>query len=128
MRVVAIEAFRFFYNHVPVDVAKGDVIDSDAAVFLLTAGASVRPDDDDAQTEYERLDLVRGEMVLGDQATADDAGGALNVEANATVVLTWVGEDPERAAEALDAELAKDRPRSTLVKQLEKLAGKTPEA
>lgn len=33
-------------------------------------------------------------------------------------VLTWVGDDPERAQKALDAELENDKPRKGLVEQL----------
>lgn len=47
----------------------------------------------------------------------------LNIDGTAQDVLAWVGDDPDRAGEALAAEQAKDKPRSTLVKQLEKLAG-----
>lgn len=43
-------------------------------------------------------------------------------DGSAEVVLAWVGEDKERAARALAAEQARDKPRSTLVGQLEKLA------
>lgn len=42
--------------------------------------------------------------------------------ATAAQVLAWVGEDRERAAEALAAEEARDKPRSTLVRDLTKLA------
>lgn len=35
-------------------------------------------------------------------------------------VLTWVGDDPARAQQAYDAELASDSPRSTLLAELEK--------
>lgn len=38
-------------------------------------------------------------------------------------VLTWVGEDAERARQALTVETERDRPRSTLVERLQKLAG-----
>lgn len=118
MRVVAIEAFRFFYNHVPVDVAKGDVIDSDAAVYLLNAGAQVRPDDEDAEALAAELATPEG----GSQDTQPGPPAELDIDANAADVLAWVGDDPERAEEALASEQAKDKPRSTLVKQLEKLA------
>jgi hypothetical protein len=37
-------------------------------------------------------------------------------------VMAWVGTDPARARQALDAENAKPSPRSTLVSQLEPLA------
>jgi hypothetical protein len=38
------------------------------------------------------------------------------------VVLGWVGDDPERAARALDVEEAADKPRKTLLAALEALA------
>jgi len=38
-------------------------------------------------------------------------------------VLAWVGEDRDRATRALQAEQGRDKPRSTLSAQLEKLAG-----
>lgn len=36
-------------------------------------------------------------------------------------ILEWVGEDPERAADALDAERLRDKPRSTLIASLEEI-------
>lgn len=44
-------------------------------------------------------------------------------DGSATDVLTWVGEDKDRAARALAIENAKDKPRSTLVASLEKVQG-----
>lgn len=44
-------------------------------------------------------------------------------DGNAKEVLDWVGEDRDRAAAALVAEATRDKPRSTLVAALEKLAG-----
>lgn len=41
----------------------------------------------------------------------------------ANEVLAWVGDDSERAVLALTVEQAKEKPRSTLVDQLAKLAG-----
>lgn len=38
-------------------------------------------------------------------------------------VLTWVGDNPDRAAAALAAEQASTKPRTTLIDQLTKLAG-----
>lgn len=43
-------------------------------------------------------------------------------EGSIAAVLEWVGDDADKAARALDAELAKDAPRSTLVAALEKFA------
>lgn len=38
-------------------------------------------------------------------------------------IMAWVGEDKERAQRALDAENANDKPRKTLVADLEALLG-----
>lgn len=40
-------------------------------------------------------------------------------EGSIAKVLDWVGDDPDRAQEALDVERESDNPRSTLVAQLE---------
>jgi len=44
-------------------------------------------------------------------------------DGTAAEVLEWVGDDPDRAAAALKAEGERDKPRTTLVSALEKLAG-----
>jgi hypothetical protein len=38
-------------------------------------------------------------------------------------VLAWVGDDPDRARHALDAEHGREQPRSTVVRPLEQLLG-----
>jgi len=45
------------------------------------------------------------------------------VEGTIDDLIKWVGDDPERARQALDAEQAKDKPRSTVVKRLVVLTG-----
>ncbi|MEU9149208.1 hypothetical protein AB0D59_01310 [Streptomyces sp. NPDC048417] len=137
MRVVANEAFTFFYNHVPINVAEGEPIDSDVAVFLLNTRAAVRPDDEDAQALAEELGLnvtddgQEQEPNLppppppgtGDPNVPDPPQtNQLDIDASVKVVLAWVGTDPARAAQALELEQAKPEPRSTLVTQLEKTA------
>lgn len=44
-------------------------------------------------------------------------------DGTAEKILDWVGDDPDRLARALAAERAAAKPRTTLVDQLEKLAG-----
>jgi hypothetical protein len=44
-------------------------------------------------------------------------------DGTAKEVLEWVGDDSDRAVAALDAEEARDQPRSTLVTALEKVVG-----
>lgn len=57
-----------------------------------------------------------------DPAATRGGDTELDIDAPISDVLAWVGDDTKRAAEALGQEQAKDTPRSTLVKQLEKLA------
>lgn len=111
MRVKALEALSLYYNYGIATLAEGEEVKGGLALHLLETGANVEPLDGDARA-YGRDPAA--------EAPAPPTG--LDIEATAADVLAWVGEDPERAGEALDAELAKDKPRSTLVKQLEKLA------
>lgn len=59
------------------------------------------------------------EFVLEPDPQPVDDQAAL--EGTVADVLDWVGDDPVRAQAALDAEKAKDAPRSTLMASLEKL-------
>jgi hypothetical protein len=70
------------------------------------------------------------EVLEGDPepAVPGDPPAELDIDAKADAILAWVGDDSERAAAALAAEQAKGKPRSTLVKQLAKLADAGPEA
>jgi hypothetical protein len=130
MRVIANEAFRFFYNHVPINVTEGEAIDSDVAVFLLTTRAAVRPDDEDAETLAAELGLDVTDDDQEQEPTTPPGGNGtpptqpdeLDIEASVADVLKWVGEDTERAAEALRQEQEKAKPRTTLVTHLTKIA------
>lgn len=114
MRVVVTEAFRAYLNMQPEDLAKGQEVKGSAAAYLLEAGAPVEPIDDEARDHLEAAEAS--------EETEPEPPAELDIDATAADVLAWVGEDTDRAAEALEAELAKDKPRSTLVKSLEKLA------
>ncbi|MFD5509020.1 hypothetical protein ACFWIB_14755 [Streptomyces sp. NPDC127051] len=108
MRVKALEGLSLYYNYGITTLEEGEEVKGGLALHLLETGANVEPLDANAKA-------------FGQEPAAVDA--ELDIEATAADILAWVGEDSERAAEALAAELAKDKPRSTLVKQLEKLAG-----
>lgn len=112
MRVKALEALSLYYNYGIVTVGAGEEVKGGLALRLLETGASVEPLDGDAK--------AFGQAPAAEDPAAEAA--ELDIDATAADILAWVGEDSERAAEALEAELAKDKPRSTLVKQLEKLA------
>jgi len=118
MRVKVLEASRPYYNYGIVNLAEGEEVKGGLALFLLETGANVEPVDDDAKAWRPADPGEPEEAEEGDDAPPEE----LDIDATAAEVLAWVGDDPERAAEALEAERAKDKPRSTLVKSLEKLA------
>lgn len=118
MRVKALEAFSPYYNYGLVPLAEGEEVSGGLALYLLETGSAVKPLDDDAKAWRP----------VGHQEPEPETPAELDIEASAAAVLAWVGDDPERAKEALDAEQAKDKPRSTLVKQLEKTAAVEPAA
>lgn len=77
----------------------GDEIPEDLAVQLVRRGG-----------------LVEGIDGPGDaEASSEDLG---DIPENIADIMKWVGDDPDRMQAALDAELAKDKPRSTLVDSL----------
>lgn len=118
MRVKVTEAGRAYYNYGIVEFAKGDEMSGGFALHLLETGTDVEPVDEAA----EEWLAAQGAPPVAEQES-DKPPTGLDVDATAADVLTWVGDDPERAAEALVAEQESDKPRSTLVKQLEKLVG-----
>lgn len=110
MRVRVDENIKLFQGHVPVRLAAGQEVSGELAALLLER----------APKKVTRLDADPEEGGGGDGSKEPPA--SLADASTATEVLAWVGEDQERAAEALAAEEAADKPRSTLVKQLKKLA------
>lgn len=113
MRVKVLEDIAPYFNYGITPLSAGEEVAGDLAAYLASTRSPVEPLDSEARALFE------GDAPAADSELAD---GELNIEATAADVLDWVGDDPERAAEALAAEQAKDKPRSTLVKQLEKLA------
>lgn len=90
------------YWHGVQELAEGQIVPSgEFADHLLATGAPVEPLDTEPAVDLD-----------GDGVP----DGAVNA------VLAWVGEDPGRAAQALDAEQAKgEAARATLVAKLSKL-------
>lgn len=115
MRVVVTEAFRAYLNMQPETFAEGQELKGSTAAYFLEVGAAVEPIDGEARDHLAGLGAPDGPV-------EQEPPAELDIEASAAVVLSWVGEDRERAAAALEAEQAKEKPRSTLVKALEKLA------
>lgn len=126
MRVVATEQFKTYYGMVCIDVAKDAEAEGDFAVFLAEGGAPVRILEDDRPKHDESATVMQEPEVddgpSDENGEADEDGDAPGAEATSADVVAWVGEDPERAAQALEAEQAREKPRSTLSKQLTRIA------
>lgn len=71
-----------------------------------------------AEEQGEQLEAEPDEE---DAAAASASAGGEVPDGSADDVLTWVGEDLERAAEALAVEENREHPRSTLIAKLRKL-------
>ncbi|MFD8577152.1 hypothetical protein ACFV1H_17700 [Streptomyces virginiae] len=123
MRVKALEELSLYYNYGITRLAESEEVKGGLALYLLETGANVEPLDDDAAAYGQQPEPAEEESESqGPEEAADEADGAVDIDGTATEILEWVDGDEERAAEALALELAKDKPRSTLVKHLERLA------
>ncbi|WP_405925415.1 hypothetical protein [Streptomyces sp. NBC_00035] len=117
MRCVVNENFTVFHGHSPVKLEAGQVVSGSLAQLLLRSAAKkVTAIEDEAPAAED------GDPEVPPPPPPPGPDAELDIEAPISDVLAWVGEDPGRAAEALGQEQAKGAPRSTLVKQLEKLA------
>lgn len=74
------------------------------------------PETDDGPVA-EELDAVIGQLVDDGLVTETPADGV--PEGTVEEVLAWIGDDPERALAALDAENARRPTRKSLIKRLE---------
>lgn len=97
------EAFSTYWNHMVHSFREGDV---------LPGG------------EFANHLLATGSPVVEETASTPDVTGDGVPDGTAVDVLGWVGDDSVRAAQALEAEQKRDKPRSTLAANLQKLAGK----
>jgi hypothetical protein len=95
---------RVYYNHSVESLVTGQEIPAgEFADYLLAGGAPV-----------EAIEAT-------DAPPVGDLDGDTVPDGAAAEVLTWVGDDPTRAATALTAEQQRERPRTTLITALEKL-------
>jgi len=115
MRAKVLESITPYWNYGIHPLVKGEEVSGDLAAYLVSTHSPVEPLDDEARALLEP-----------EQDAPKEPPAELDIDGTAADVLAWVGEDRERAAVALAAEQAKDKPRSTLVKQLEKLASADP--
>ncbi|MFI6594991.1 hypothetical protein ACIBHX_02015 [Nonomuraea sp. NPDC050536] len=113
MTVVATADFTTYLGMVCFSFKQGQEIDGALADQLVAQDAPVRPltaaSDPGTGSEPEQTD-PEGEQ-----------GEVLNIEGTAKQVLAWVGDDPERARQAAEAEAARGKPRSTLLARLDEI-------
>lgn len=122
MRVRVNEKIKIFHGHVPVELEKGQEVTGSLAALLAARAPKKVTLLDAPEPETEEDDGQEQDEPPADSDGPADVVDEFDPDATAAAVLDWVDEDPGRAATALAAEQTKDRPRSTLVKQLEKLA------
>lgn len=120
MRVVATESFKTYFQMVCIDVNQGDELEGDFADFLVAGGAPVEPA---GAAEAPEPAAPPADDPPDNPPAGEEPGGELDISGTAADVLEWVGDDPQRAAEARAAESAKDKPRSTLLQKLDAISG-----
>jgi hypothetical protein len=116
MRVSILKDTKAYWEYAVREFKKGEELLGDLARHLLdnTPEGTVEVLERDPEPEVvEAPAPVEGE----DPDEVPDADGP-PVDGTIDVLMTWVGEDPERAARALVAEQAKDKPRATVIKRL----------
>lgn len=99
------------------------LIRANADLADLARGEEVEVDYDQRTRQREANGLVTVLAPVGEEAPAPrtDSLNAAQIVANSTVadVVEWVGDNPDRALAARDAERARQAPRSTLLSQLD---------
>lgn len=115
MRVRVLKEFTAYWNYSVTQFTEGAEADGELARHLADNApeGSVEVTEADPEPEPakepEPVEPVQEDGEPPVDGTIDD-------------LMAWVQDDPERAAQALAAEQAKDKPRSTVVKRLTTLA------
>lgn len=125
MRVRVLKTVSGFWNWGIQTWEPGEEAIGDLARHLLdnSPEGSVEVLEADAEPEKAEEPDAGAEDNADDGAQAEDDGDGPPVDGTIDQLMAWVGDDPDRAAVALTAEQAKDKPRSTVVKRLAALAG-----
>jgi hypothetical protein len=118
LRVRVTENMSVYWNYQPISLAEGEEVSGEAAIYLARTGAPVEIIEGELPDEPATLDVEGGEPT----------GGPHLLPGNTIAeVMSWVNDDPDRARQVLEVELAREKPRATLVAKLEPLADKTDE-
>ncbi|MFJ3793895.1 hypothetical protein [Kitasatospora sp. NPDC090091] len=131
MRVRATADTRTYFNYQIHELREGAEVDGELAAHLWTTRAPVEIVDGEPPAPAEPPADPEPGSDSGDGNPGDtgaDGGGPDGeppVDGTIEALMTWVGDDPDRAAAALAAEQAKDNPRATAVKRLAAVADTT---
>lgn len=116
MRVRADRDFRTYVGGVLLRASAGSVWEGAAARAMLETRCPVSQlDEPEAPAVEPEAD---GEPEEAQSAAEPEAPAEEVPDGNVGDLLDWVDGDPDRAKRALEAERAREHPRSTLVKQL----------
>lgn len=116
MRVRVVERTRAYWEYAVREFEKGEELLGDLARHLLANTPEGTVEVLEADPEPEAVQEP-APVEVEEQEEGPDPDGP-PVDGTVDVLMAWVGEDPERAARALAAEQAKDKPRSTAIKLL----------
>lgn len=113
MRVRVVERTKAYWEYAVREFDKGEELLGDLARHLLANS----PDGTVEVLEPDPEPEVPEPVAPVEDA---DPGGGDAPPADGTVgdLMAWIGDDPDRAAAALAAEQAKDKPRATVIKRL----------
>ncbi|WP_405883665.1 hypothetical protein OG747_36785 [Streptomyces sp. NBC_01384] len=119
MRVRMLKAARAYWNYAVQEFKEGEEYFGDLARHLADNApvGSVKVMEADPEPEPE----PEAPAASPDPESAD-VGDGPPVDGTIDALMAWVNDDPVRAAQALVAEQAKDKPRSTVVKRLSAMA------
>lgn len=118
MRVRVLKQFTAYWNYAVTQFNVDAEADGDLARHL----ADNAPEGAVEITEADPEPKVVPESPKEPEKPADPGGDGPPVDGTIDDLMAWVDGDRERAAQALEAEQAKDKPRSTVVKRLTALA------
>jgi hypothetical protein len=114
MRVRVLQPTRSYWNYEVREFGEGDELEGDLARHL----AANAPEGAVKVTEADPEPEPEPEAPAEPPEVPNPGGNEPPVDGTIDDLMAWVNDDPERAAAALAAEQAKDKPRSTVVKRL----------
>ncbi|MFF7191773.1 hypothetical protein ACFZAR_43030 [Streptomyces sp. NPDC008222] len=123
MRARVVKEFEAYWNYAVTLFREGAELDGDLARHCVDNAPKghVEVVEADPEPPAPKQDAGAGD---GGEGVPDGSGSGDEPPVDGTIdaLMEWVGDSQERAAQALEAEQAKDKPRSTVVKRLTALA------